>query len=154
MIDNDKNITLNTSQSVFTIVSITPDYCCSGHCKAIQRNPVSTKNPAQNLKRLNYNTNAKKRSFPHYQLDYKTKQIQSVYDAEEEKNITPCRGSVESTSCHLWRYASSQRSPEFFSDLRRKETHTSIRQGFIFWSLQYLHKLLPHPVFIILSVAL
>lgn len=95
-----------------TIVSITQYYFF--HCKAIQRNPVSTKN----LKKLNYNTDTKKRSFPHLQLDYKTKQIQSMYDAEEEENITP--SSVESTSCHLWRYASSQRSPECFSDLRKK----------------------------------
>ena len=132
MIDTDKNITLNTAQSVFTVVFITPDHCCSGHCKAIQRNPVSTKNLAQNLKRLNYNTNAKKRSFPHYQLNYKTKQIQSVYDAEEEKNITPCRGSVESKSRHLWRYASSQRSPEFFSDLKKKKEKTHINQARIY----------------------
>lgn len=31
----------------------------------------------------------KQSSFPHHQLDYKTKQIQSMYDAEEERDITP-----------------------------------------------------------------
>lgn len=37
---------------------------------------------------------------------------------KRRNNITPCR--VENKTGHLWRYASSQRSPEFFNELKKK----------------------------------